>query len=651
MGDGLTPASAGSLRCDASWSSHGASSGPARQRAARKALGAWCGETTALTAYGNVARAIAKEMDLPQAKRPVHQGDCRDDSPSMSQGDQGHVWATAVPEAAHRHLPEEVRRRRGEIDNYGLPTLAQTNPLWSKSSASAPNLAVHASLSIQALEERVGRGWRTRIPKYVRHGRDVLVQYIEASGHDEDYRLDARTRALKKCKILEPLPSLRIRDDRRSSEGDLKDSQDYLAQRNRLTTGKVKEFLRQKGWIPDPESSDGQAVRDCRFDSRFTPAAQWDVTHTRLSITKAAMRPRPSNKNTRFLPVPVSVPVSVPVPEDGLSDEEDEELPLANRRRRRANTEDPGWDVAAIRRDGHIAPIGVPQKVGRSASDRVAAQTAVFIPKKGAQGVMSPAAELPQANTPEDALVRLLYTLQGKYGCLRSSFKALDANADGLLSFEDLKIGLVYAGVSWPKISATVNVRSVFALVDPANIGAISFEDLMQASPPEMQKQEAAPADSELWQFLTTPEKWARWCELTDADASWKDGDGSPKDRSAPWQCDAEDLSTFKNDLLKKQTHDKEEFKKYLAQGCHKTREGLRVCAKHLREDVFQESAQTIRQRALEDVDSNCRRIQKVLGQCSKTRRDVARMVESLQAIAQPQQTASGRRRSRTEYD
>eukprot|EP00928_Gymnodinium_smaydae_P028009 TRINITY_DN21482_c0_g1_i1.p1 TRINITY_DN21482_c0_g1~~TRINITY_DN21482_c0_g1_i1.p1 ORF type:complete len:725 (-),score=183.40 TRINITY_DN21482_c0_g1_i1:28-2079(-) len=208
----------------------------------------------------------------------------------------------------------------------------------------------------------------------------------------------------------------------------------------------------------------------------------------------------------------------------------------------------------------------------------------------------------------------LCRALQLKFGSREKIFKALAGEAEGaVLIMETLRIGLERSGVPWVKLSGTSDAGKIFEVLDVSDTGVVSFEEFSKVLSDTMRR-----STDEEWQFLNTMEKWMTWYDKTERA-------GTKQLATPTWQAN-EEVSAMKHTMQEKKSRDREKMKRMIDQGAHKTRDGLRICAKHLLKDFNDDTVQNYRREVLEVVDRKSRRIKQMLTQCTQNRHELANM-------------------------
>jgi len=227
------------------------------------------------------------------------------------------------------------------------------------------------------------------------------------------------------------------------------------------------------------------------------------------------------------------------------------------------------------------------------------------------------------SDSPEAAVERFHNALKAKYGTLRKAFKALDRRGSGQLSFEHLIRGVEDVGLMGIACDES-SLQLVFNEFDVEDVGSITFSEFLGM------KTDAPFEDSDEWQYLTTMEKWTRWCNMTKAHSAGF--------RAPTWQADGE-ASAARVTMQEKRDRDREAMRRMIAQGVHKQRSGLQLCAKHLPRDLDESSVQKFRREALDQVDKKSKSIKKVLSECSKNRQELKGMAEAFSGFTDAEVT------------
>jgi len=227
---------------------------------------------------------------------------------------------------------------------------------------------------------------------------------------------------------------------------------------------------------------------------------------------------------------------------------------------------------------------------------------------------------------------RLRLHLKARFGTLRRAFKVLDLNGRGVISFNDFKHGLEKNDVRWVEVSGCNDLHQLFRSFDIQNNGNVNFTQMMGMSSHE------ASDDHEDWQYLTTMEKWTRWCSHTDTSA-YKQHDelscSRPADRPQPLRQAREDMNMIRMKREKKRDRDRARMRRMIAQGIHKTPSGLHLTASHLPKDIASEqyNAKKYRHDALEKVDLQSKRIQQAITYSTEARQQLKHCNEAMLGI------------------
>lgn len=141
-----------------------------------------------------------------------------------------------------------------------------------------------------------------------------------------------------------------------------------------------------------------------------------------------------------------------------------------------------------------------------------------------------------------DPVQKFRQHLKMRFVTLRRAFKALDANAQGVLSFNDFKLALERLDVRWAEVTGFNDLQKLFKALDLHSSGELSQAQLMGVL-------QDSSDNHEEWQFLSTMEKWTRWCDNTDKDTSKKTQDGGVGVHR-PLQQASQDISTDRKSVV-----------------------------------------------------------------------------------------------------
>jgi len=213
---------------------------------------------------------------------------------------------------------------------------------------------------------------------------------------------------------------------------------------------------------------------------------------------------------------------------------------------------------------------------------------------------------------------RLRLCLATKFGSLRKAFKYLDKSGAGTLTCQELRDGLVECGMAEPEQSK--NIQVLYKAFDTQGAGVISISDFIGDA------NEAPPDDSEEWRYLTTAEKWTRWCDRTSAEVP-------AKPRPALWQMQSFSSFDAIQESEEKRARELQRMRTMIAQGIHKTESGLRLTAPHLLADVDGDAVQAFRREALEVVELSGKRVRHALQESARSRHDLQGCVQQLRCM------------------
>jgi hypothetical protein len=186
------------------------------------------------------------------------------------------------------------------------------------------------------------------------------------------------------------------------------------------------------------------------------------------------------------------------------------------------------------------------------------------------------------------------------------------------------RLGPTQFAANQPQVDVT---RSLSLPVDVRSMGSSS--DILSSRRPSLSPAYASQDD---WQFLTTLEKWNRWCSRTDRP-------GAKKHDSQLWrgplQQATNDIFTIRCTHEAKRQRSKAVMRKMLAQGMHKTKAGLRLAASHLPKDVTAKSfnGRKYRLDVLDKVEQQSQRIQKIIDRTSAARIELKHCKQEMRAV------------------
>lgn len=218
---------------------------------------------------------------------------------------------------------------------------------------------------------------------------------------------------------------------------------------------------------------------------------------------------------------------------------------------------------------------------------------------------------------------RFRAVLSQRFGSLRKAFKALDKGGTGVLSCARLKQRLAELGMKVEDVSGLRSATALFKEFDKQGAGTITISEFIGDSaecPP--------PDDQDEWQYLTTAEKWVRWCERTP-------GDPAPGSRlRAPvWHSRPDEAMTAIKELEEKRAKDLHRIRTMMAQGIHKTERGLKLTAPHLLPVADDDTVDQYRREALETVELSSKRIRLALQESTRCRHDIQGCTQALRGV------------------
>jgi Ca2+-binding EF-hand superfamily protein len=224
-----------------------------------------------------------------------------------------------------------------------------------------------------------------------------------------------------------------------------------------------------------------------------------------------------------------------------------------------------------------------------------------------------------------DPLQRFRYHLRSKFGSVRRAFKAFDAHGRGRLSFADFEHGLEKFEVRWMETSGMRDMQTLFKELDVEGDGVITCSRLLG------QMNENADEHDE-WQYLTTMEKWTRWCSHTEKPSSKSE---NPHTWNDPLHKAREDISAMRCQLEGERDRSRARMQRMIQQGMHRTKAGLQLAATHLPKDIGADhfSVQRYRQHALEKVEQQSKRIKQQIEHTSLARHELKHCSQALRSV------------------
>jgi len=221
------------------------------------------------------------------------------------------------------------------------------------------------------------------------------------------------------------------------------------------------------------------------------------------------------------------------------------------------------------------------------------------------------------------SLDRCRKILISSFGTVRKAFNALDTKQEGRISLLDLASGL--ERTNQMSEDDAYHITRVVEMMDMTGTGVVSLTDMIfllgDDGPQNEEKGD--------FKFLTTQEKWSKWCDNMDAQTK---RDELVHQSVATWQADKE-LSSQKIIQQEKARGEREVMKLKINQGIHKTKSGLQLVARHIPKNLSKDSVYNYRRESLGIVDKRSMRIKDMLADCKQNRRDLTTMVKDLQGV------------------
>jgi Ca2+-binding EF-hand superfamily protein len=134
------------------------------------------------------------------------------------------------------------------------------------------------------------------------------------------------------------------------------------------------------------------------------------------------------------------------------------------------------------------------------------------------------------------------------------------------------------------------------------------------------------------WQYLTTMEKWTKWCSNTDHPTSKTEEKHTWSD---PLHKATEDISAIRCQLEGERDRSRARMQRMIQQGMHKTKAGLHLAAAHLPKDISNDNfcVQRYRQHSLEKVEQQSRRIKQQIEHTSLARHELKHCCQALRSV------------------
>lgn len=128
------------------------------------------------------------------------------------------------------------------------------------------------------------------------------------------------------------------------------------------------------------------------------------------------------------------------------------------------------------------------------------------------------------------------------------------------------------------------------------------------------------------WNGMNTLQQWTRWCEQTN--------DIGVFGRTAAWQGSngKEDIESLEARMNK----EREQVRKMIIQGVHRTKAGVKIVARHLK-DTEDEDVSRYRNESLDHVARQTRRIKQALSDSVRHRKDLENCVQALKDCTEKQ--------------
>jgi len=227
----------------------------------------------------------------------------------------------------------------------------------------------------------------------------------------------------------------------------------------------------------------------------------------------------------------------------------------------------------------------------------------------------------------EDAVGALRMHLIVRFGSPSAAFKALDLNDNGFLSMSELETSLCRYGIPWREVTKCTKFGKVFFALDKSHFGKLSLQDMMgQRISSSSEIDESLREVDDGWAFLSTSEKWTKWCDLTP--------EVPPEQRSRqPHWSPTLDTNKQLSGLEARRDDDRERMRLMISQGIHKTPAGLKMTLDNLPLRLDETGARNLRHELLDSVDAQSKRIRRTLGEVSNNRSVLKQCSRAMRAI------------------
>eukprot|EP00929_Paragymnodinium_shiwhaense_P065167 TRINITY_DN32701_c0_g2_i1.p1 TRINITY_DN32701_c0_g2~~TRINITY_DN32701_c0_g2_i1.p1 ORF type:complete len:783 (+),score=218.71 TRINITY_DN32701_c0_g2_i1:119-2467(+) len=222
------------------------------------------------------------------------------------------------------------------------------------------------------------------------------------------------------------------------------------------------------------------------------------------------------------------------------------------------------------------------------------------------------------------AAERLRAFLKTKYGDLRKAFKALSPPGKGFMTCSDLHLALQMAEINWTAVCGQEKLQRIFVGLDVRGVGRLTVSDLLLND-----GLEAPASEDEDWLFLTTMEKWTRWCKITDDPEVVMN---KTKEKGTTRQYE-EDINIMKHAMEERKARQRQVMKRMIDQGVLRAPNGRHLVARHLPKELNKEVVQKFRQKEMEKVLNKGRRIQKALDDVKCNRQELKGVVEEFRPV------------------
>eukprot|EP00747_Dinoflagellata_sp_TGD_P212895 gnl/TRDRNA2_/TRDRNA2_85930_c1_seq1.p1 gnl/TRDRNA2_/TRDRNA2_85930_c1~~gnl/TRDRNA2_/TRDRNA2_85930_c1_seq1.p1 ORF type:complete len:679 (-),score=122.86 gnl/TRDRNA2_/TRDRNA2_85930_c1_seq1:119-2155(-) len=217
----------------------------------------------------------------------------------------------------------------------------------------------------------------------------------------------------------------------------------------------------------------------------------------------------------------------------------------------------------------------------------------------------------------DHAIINMRSHLIKTFGTATKAFRALDANNSGRLSLSEMGESFAHHHIKVSDFAGHHQLKEIFKVLDTNCSGDLAFQDLM--GEPEVIEERNE------WEFLSTAEKWTKWCSLTGPSHF-------PAGRKPIWRDD-EGSTNLRYRFQERRDFEQVRMRKMIAQGLHKTKNGMKLLATHLPHDMDEDSVRRYRRDALEQVSRKSRRIHQALVETSAQRHVIKQCSARLREI------------------